>query len=75
MGSEVGILWIILAFLVIGIFWLFFALGEVLTPKKSVITGKARTPEEISKKGFTKGVILFILAIFIFGILFSELRN
>ena len=75
MGGDVGIFWIILAFLLIGIFWLFFALGETLTPKKSIRTGKTRTPEEVSKKGFTKGVILFILAIWIFGILFSELRN
>jgi hypothetical protein len=58
-----------------GIFWLFLALGEILTPKKSLITSKARTPEEISKKGFSKAVILFILAIFIFGTLFSALTN
>ena len=70
MGGEVGIFWIILAVLVIGVFWLFFALGETLTPNKSLISGKIRTQEEISRKGFNKGVILFILAILIFGILF-----
>jgi hypothetical protein len=75
MGGDVGILWIFLAFLFFGILFVFFALGEFLTPKKSVITGKSRTPEEISKKGFTKGIVLFILAIFIFGILFGELSN
>ena len=70
MGGEVGIFWIILAVLIIGAFWLFFALGETLTPNKSLISGKLRTQEEISRKGFNKGVILFILAILIFGILF-----
>lgn len=75
MGSDVGILWIILAFLVFGILCLFFIIGEFLTPKKSIITGKARSPEEVSKKGFTKGLILFVLSVFIFGILIGELRN
>jgi hypothetical protein len=70
MGGDVGIFWIFLAFLVIGLFWLFFALGETLTPNKSLTSGKLRTQEEISRKGFNKGVILFILAILIFGILF-----
>lgn len=75
MGGEVGIFWIVIAFVLIGIFWLFFALGETLTPKKSLITRKTRTPEELSKKGFTKGVILFLLAIWIFGVLIGELRG
>jgi hypothetical protein len=74
MGAEIGILWVLLGFLVVGVFWLFFAAGETLTPKKSLLTGQPRTPEEVSKKGFTKGVVLFILAIWILGMVFSNLN-
>lgn len=66
MGFDLGILWIILAFVAVGIFYVFWVAGEKLTPKKSPITGKARTPEEMNKKSFNKAIILIVIAIFVF---------
>jgi hypothetical protein len=64
-GFDLGILWIILAFIAVGIFYVFWVAGEKLTPKNSPITGKPRTPEEMNKKSFTKAVILVVLAILV----------
>ena len=70
MGSEVGILWIVLAFIAVGIFYLFWIAGDKLTPKNSPLTGKPRTPEQINKKSFNKAIILIILAIFLMILVF-----
>ena len=65
-GFDLGILWIILAFLVVGVFYVFWVAGEKLTPKSSPITGKPRTPEEVNKKSFNKAIVLIFVAIFVF---------
>jgi hypothetical protein len=65
-GFDLGILWIILAFLVVGVFYVFWVAGEKLTPKNSPITGKPRTPEEMNKKSFNKAIVLIFVAIFVF---------
>ncbi len=75
MYTEIGLLWMILGLIFIGIFWLFFALGEIITPKKSLITGKPRSKEEISKKGFRKGILLFLLALWIVGMVLASFIN
>ncbi len=74
-GTDFPILGVFLLALVFGIFWLFFAAGETLTSKKSLLTGKERSQEEISRKGFTKGVILFLLAILVFNLFTGILNN
>lgn len=67
MSSGIGLIWFILFFVIIGLFFIFFAAGEKLTPKKSILTGKVRTKDEISSKGFVKGILLFVLFILIVG--------
>ncbi len=74
-GTDFPILGVVLLALVFGIFWLFFAAGETLTPKKSILTGKERSQEEISRKGFRKGLVLFFLAILVFNLFTGFLNN
>ena len=73
--TDFPILGVVLLALIIGIFWLFFAAGETLTPKKSILTGKERSQEEISRKGFWKGLVLFFLAILVLNLLTGFLNN
>jgi hypothetical protein len=75
MGTDFPIVGVVLIALVFGIFWLFFAAGETLTSKKSFLSGKERSQEEISRKGLTKGVVLFLLAILIFNLFTGFLNN
>jgi hypothetical protein len=74
-GSDFPVLGVLFIFLALGIFWLFFAAGETMTPKKSLITGKERSKEENSKKGLTKGIILFFLAILVINLFTGVLNN
>ncbi len=74
-GSDFPILGVLVLLAILGLFWLFFAAGEVITPKKSLLTGKERSKEEISRKGLRKGVVLFFLAILIFNALTGLLNN
>ena len=75
MGSDFPVLGVLFIFVALGIFWLFFATGESLTPKKSLLTGKERSKEEISRKGLTKGVVLFFLAIIVINLFTGILNN
>jgi len=73
-GYDFPVLGVLFIFVAIGVFWLFFAAGESLTPKKSLLTGKERSKEEISRKGLTKGVVLFFIAIIVIN-LFTGILN
>jgi type II secretory pathway component PulL len=75
LGTDFPIFGVVLLALAFGIFWLFFAAGESLTPKKSLLSGKERSQEEISRKGFWKGLVLFFIAILVFNLLTGFLNN
>jgi hypothetical protein len=74
-GSDFPILGVVFLALIFVIFWLFFAAGEQITPKKSLISGKERSQEEISRKGLRKGIVMFFLAILIFNLFTGFLNN
>lgn len=74
-GFDFPILGVVFLALVFGLFWLFFAAGEVMTPSKSLLTGKERSKEEISKKGLRKAIVLFFMAIVVINLFTGLLNN
>jgi accessory gene regulator protein AgrB len=65
MGAEIGIFWIFLAFVVVGIIYIFWFAGDKLTPKNSPISGKPISEEKRNKTSAIIGITLFILVLFV----------